>query len=303
MKLRYLTLLAMSLLVTQLSAEEMASGQQEPSSSMAEAPSMASSKAEESTDTAKKVEDTSAKDSMSATGDSMAASKDSMSATETGMAATDNAIKKEINSVDKLSYSFGRSVGISLKQQDTQINFDVLLQGIKDSLYGTDKPLLTEQEVSQVLISFRQEKMAKEAEVQKKLAGENTKKGEAFLAENSKKEGIITLPSGLQYKVLKEGTGKTPKPTDVVTTHYRGTLIDGTEFDSSYSRGEPASFPVNGVIAGWTEALQLMKEGGKLQLFVPAKLAYGERQMGDKITPNSTLIFEVELISIGSGAK
>jgi FKBP-type peptidyl-prolyl cis-trans isomerase FklB len=132
-----------------------------------------------------------------------------------------------------------------------------------------------------------------------KAQGEkNKKEGEAFLAENKKKEGVKTLPSGLQYKVIKEGTGKSPKATDKVSTHYRGTLIDGTEFDSSYKRGQPATFPVNGVIPGWTEALQLMKVGSKWQLFIPSKLAYGERGAPPVIGPYSVLIFTVELLAI-----
>jgi FKBP-type peptidyl-prolyl cis-trans isomerase FklB len=134
------------------------------------------------------------------------------------------------------------------------------------------------------------------------LSEKNKKEGEEYLAENKKKEGIITTQSGLQYKVLKKGTGKIPKSTDTVTVNYRGTLIDGTEFDSSYRRGQPASFKVNGVIRGWTEALQLMKEGAKWQLYIPSNLAYGERGAGRNIGPNSTLIFEVELISINEEA-
>jgi FKBP-type peptidyl-prolyl cis-trans isomerase FklB len=141
---------------------------------------------------------------------------------------------------------------------------------------------------------FQKEMMAK----QQAMADKNKKEGEAFLAENKKKEGVKTLPSGVQYKVIKAGTGKKPKLTDTVTVHYRGTLIDGTEFDSSYKRGQPASFQVSGVIPGWTEALQLMGEGAKWQLFVPSNLAYGERGTGGPIGPNATLIFEVELISV-----
>jgi len=131
-----------------------------------------------------------------------------------------------------------------------------------------------------------------------KLSEKNKADGEKFLAENAKKAGVKVLPSGLQYKVITTGTGKSPKATDTVTTQYKGTLIDGTEFDSSYKRGEPATFPVSGVIPGWTEALQLMKEGAKWQLFLPPNLAYGERGAGRDIGPNSTLIFEVELISV-----
>jgi FKBP-type peptidyl-prolyl cis-trans isomerase FklB len=133
---------------------------------------------------------------------------------------------------------------------------------------------------------------------QKELGEKNKKEGEAFLAENKKKEGVTTLPSGLQYKIMKEGDGQIPKSTDTVTVHYRGTLIDGTEFDSSYTRGQPATFPVKGVIAGFSEALQLMKVGSKWQLFIPSNLAYGERGAGDDIGPNASLIFDIELISI-----
>jgi FKBP-type peptidyl-prolyl cis-trans isomerase FklB len=148
------------------------------------------------------------------------------------------------------------------------------------------------------MAAFQKEMMAKQQELAKRLGEKNKKEGEAFLSENRKKEGIKALPSGLQYKVVKAGTGKKPKSTDTVTTHYRGTLIDGTEFDSSYRRGQPASFPVSGVIPGWTEALQLMEEGAKWQLFIPPNLAYGERGAGSQIGPNATLIFEIELISI-----
>jgi FKBP-type peptidyl-prolyl cis-trans isomerase FklB len=145
------------------------------------------------------------------------------------------------------------------------------------------------------MVAFQKEMMAKQAEVAKK----NKAEGEAFLAENKKKEGVKTLPSGLQYKVIKAGTGKKPKSTDTVTAHYRGTLINGTEFDSSYKRGQPATFPVSGgMIPGWTEALQLMEEGAKWQLFIPSNLAYGEKGAGRDIGPNATLIFEIELVSI-----
>jgi FKBP-type peptidyl-prolyl cis-trans isomerase FklB len=141
--------------------------------------------------------------------------------------------------------------------------------------------------------------MKKNEEELKKVTEKNKKEGEAFLAENKKKLGVVTLPSGLQYKVIREGDGQAPKETDTVTVHYLGTLLDGTEFDSSYKRNEPATFPVRGVIPGWQEALQLMKTGSKWQLFVPAGLAYAERGAGNIIEPNSTLIFEVELLSSG----
>jgi FKBP-type peptidyl-prolyl cis-trans isomerase FklB len=148
--------------------------------------------------------------------------------------------------------------------------------------------------MQETMAVFQKEMMAKQQEV----ATKNKKEGEAFLVENKKKQGVKTLPSGLQYKVIKEGTGKKPKLGDTVTAHYWGTLIDGTEFDSSYKRGQPANFPVSGVIPGWTEALQLMGEGAKWQLFIPSNLAYGERGAGAGIGPNATLIFEIELISV-----
>jgi FKBP-type peptidyl-prolyl cis-trans isomerase FklB len=197
------------------------------------------------------------------------------------------------NQKDKMSYIIGMDIGSNLKKQSIDIEPAFLARGIKDALAG-GKPLLTEQEIQETMGIFQKEMMAK----QQAMANKNKKEGEAFLNENKKKEGIKTLPSGLQYKVIKEGTGKKPKLTDTVTAHYRGTLIDGTEFDTSYKRGQPANFQVSGVIPGWTEALQLMGEGAKWQLFVPSNLAYGERGAGAVIGPNATLIFEVELISV-----
>jgi len=152
--------------------------------------------------------------------------------------------------------------------------------------------------VIETLTSFKKDFIAKKQELEKQLGEKNKKEGSSFLAENQKKEGVKTLPSGLQYKVIKSGSGKKPKLDDTVTTHYRGSLIDGTEFDSSYRRGKPVTFPVNQVIPGWTEALQLMEEGAKWELFVPSNLAYGEKGAGNEIGPNATLIFEVELISV-----
>ncbi len=203
---------------------------------------------------------------------------------------------------DKVSYSIGMNIGNNLKKQSIDVNPDALVSGIKDAFSG-GKALMTEQEVNDTLMAFQKEMTAKQAERLKELVEKNKKEGEAFLADNKKKEGVITLPSGLQYKIIKEGTGETPKLTDTVTTNYRGTLIDGTEFDSSYRREQPATFPVKGVIAGWTEALQLMKVGSKWQVFIPSNLAYGERGAGRDIGPNATLIFEVELLSIKEGAK
>ena len=198
---------------------------------------------------------------------------------------------------EKISYSIGMNLGGSLKRDSIEVDPDMLAKGLKDS-YGGGKTLLTEDQARQALEDFQKTLMAKKAETMQKLSEKNKADGEKFLAENGKKESVKTLPSGLQYKEIAPGTGKSPKTTDTVTTHYKGTLIDGTEFDSSYKRGEPVSFPVSGVIAGWTEALQLMKEGAKWQLFVPPNLAYGERGAGREIGPNATLIFEVELISI-----
>lgn len=201
---------------------------------------------------------------------------------------------------DKLSYSFGQNIGNSLKQQKIELNLDLLMKGVQDAI-ADKKSLLTPEEMANVLKEFQKERFAKLAEERKVAAETNLKEGETFLTANKAKEGIITLPSGLQYKVITQGTGKTPKATDQVTTHYRGTLVDGTEFDSSYKRGKPATFAVNQVIPGWTEALQLMKEGDKWQLFVPAKLGYGDRGVpGGKIGPNATLIFDIELISVNS---
>jgi FKBP-type peptidyl-prolyl cis-trans isomerase FklB len=203
---------------------------------------------------------------------------------------------------DKVSYSIGMDIGNNLKKQSIDIDPDILAQGIKDTFSG-GKTLLTEQEFRDTLTAFQIELRAKQIERTKELAEKNRTEGESFLAENKKKEGVITLPSGLQYKIVKEGTGETPKLEDTVTVNYRGTLIDGTEFDSSYRRGQPATFSVKGVIAGWTEALQLMKVGSKWQLFVPSNLAYGERGAGRDIEPNASLIFDIELLSIKEGAN
>ena len=198
---------------------------------------------------------------------------------------------------EKLSYSIGMELGGNLKRQSVEVDPDLLAKGVKDS-YGGGKTLLTEDEARLAITTFQKALMAKKAETMRILAEKNKADGEKFLAENAKKEGVKTLPSGLQYKEIAPGTGKGPKTTDTVTTHYKGTLIDGTEFDSSFKRGQPATFPVSGVIPGWTEALQLMKEGAKWQLFVPSNLAYGEQGAGREIGPNATLVFEVELISV-----
>jgi FKBP-type peptidyl-prolyl cis-trans isomerase FklB len=198
---------------------------------------------------------------------------------------------------EKISYIIGMDIGTNFKRQSIDIDPDILGRGIKDGLSGA-KPLLSEQEAKEVLAAFETVMKGKQEEARKAIGEKNKKEGEVFLAANKAKEGVKTAPSGLQYKVIKPGTGKKPQATDTVTVNYRGTLVDGTEFDSSYRRGKPATFPVSGVIPGWTEALQLMEEGAKWQIVIPSKLAYGEQGAGQAIGPNATLLFEVELISI-----
>lgn len=205
--------------------------------------------------------------------------------------AAENEDKAELKTTsEKAGYAVGLDIGASLKRFESGIELKALFRGIEDTLKG-NKPLLTREEAAAV----RNELFKR---IQEELAEKNLKEGEAFLAENQKKEGVVTTASGLQYMVLKEGDGPTPTATDRVTVHYRGTLLDGSEFDSSFSGGKPATFQVRGVIAGWTEALQLMKVGNKYRLFIPSKLAYRERGAGQKIGPNAMLIFEVELLGI-----
>jgi FKBP-type peptidyl-prolyl cis-trans isomerase FklB len=201
----------------------------------------------------------------------------------------------------KDSYSLGYQYGETFKKQGIEIDLEIFTAGIRDSLGGT-KPGMSPEEIRETLSSLQKRVFITQQQQLKEKAARNLGEGKAFLAENAKKEGVKTLPSGLQYRVITEGTGPSPKIDDTVTVNYRGTLVDGTEFDSSYKRGEPASFHVDGVIAGWTEALQMMKKGSKWELFVPSELAYGERGMG-RIPRNSTLIFEVELISVGEPPK
>lgn len=200
------------------------------------------------------------------------------------------------NEKDKVSYSIGINIGSNFKSQSVDINPDILIKGIKDAISGS-KLLMTEKEIQETLTAFQKELTAKQSELAKTLTERNKKEGEVFLAANKGKDGVKTTASGLQYKIIKDGNGQMPKATDTVTVNYRGTLVDGTEFDSSYKRGEPATFPLNGVIPGWTEALQMMKVGSKWQLFLPSAIAYGERGAG-RIGPNATLIFEVELLSV-----
>jgi FKBP-type peptidyl-prolyl cis-trans isomerase FklB len=197
---------------------------------------------------------------------------------------------------DKVSYIIGLNIGKGMKQDQIEVNADALANGVRDAF--ADKPQLSEEEMKTVMTAFQQEMMTKSQAKAQAAGAENAKAGAEFLAANKIKEGVKTTASGLQYKVISSGKGKSPKSTDTVSTNYRGTLINGTEFDSSYKRGQPATFPVTGVIPGWTEALQLMKEGDKWEIYVPAELAYGERGAGQAIGANSTLVFEIELLSI-----
>jgi FKBP-type peptidyl-prolyl cis-trans isomerase FklB len=195
---------------------------------------------------------------------------------------------------DKVSYSIGLNVGFNMRRQNVDLNQDAFNAGMKDALSGR-KPLLTEQEVRETMMAFEKDMQDKRTQTAQRNAGEAQK----FLADNKGKEGVKTTASGLQYKVLNEGNGAQPKSSDTVTVNYRGTLTDGTEFDSSYKRNQPATFPVAGVIKGWAEALQMMKVGSKYQLFIPPDLGYGQNGQGS-IPPNAVLVFEVELLDVKS---
>ncbi|MAX21569.1 MAG: FKBP-type peptidyl-prolyl cis-trans isomerase [Pirellulaceae bacterium] len=194
------------------------------------------------------------------------------------------------------SYAFGVNFMNNMKSQGVNLNLEAFLQGVTDA--SSDKVEKSEQELQAAFLAFQQALQTMAAEKASKAGDNNKKEGEVFLVANAKKEGVKVTESGLQYKVIKAGEGATPKPTSKVTTHYEGKLINGTVFDSSYKRGAPATFGVNQVIPGWTEALQLMKEGDQWELYIPSKLAYGERGAGADIGPNSTLIFKIELIKV-----
>lgn len=198
---------------------------------------------------------------------------------------------------EKFSYALGMNLGSNLHKQSVDINPEIFKRGMQDAIAG-NKMLLTEAEANEVVKQMEASVREKMQGMAKEMGEKNKQEGTAFLEANKSKEGVVALPSGLQYKVLTQGTGPKPALSDVVVCNYRGTLLNGKEFDSSYKRGQPASFPVSGVIKGWTEVLQLMPVGSKYQLFIPPDLAYGERGAGADIQPNSTLIFEVELISI-----
>ena len=197
----------------------------------------------------------------------------------------------------KVSYSLGVILGQKLSQDMQEMDLDAFQAGLK-SVYDGEEPAMSQEEIGMTMQAFQTKKMEEQRKAVEELAETNKKAGEAFMAENAKKDNVTTTESGLQYEELVAGTGEQPKAEDTVKVHYRGTLIDGTEFDSSYSRNEPVSFPLNGVIPGWTEGLQLMKEGGKAKLVIPSDLAYGPGGMGNAIGPNSTLVFEVELLEV-----
>ena len=201
------------------------------------------------------------------------------------------------SNMENVSYSIGYDIGNSFGNQPFELVAEAVAQGLKDGVNSAE-PMMTKEEMEETLTSFQEEIMNQQDSGRKDVADKNRKEGEEFLTANKTKEGIITTESGLQYKVIKEGTGRTPTKSDQVETHYRGTLIDGKEFDSSYKRGETITFPVSGVIAGWTEALLLMKEGAKWQIFIPSNLAYGPRGAGGDIGPNATLIFDIELVAV-----
>ena len=200
--------------------------------------------------------------------------------------------------MDKLSYALGLGIGRQLSQMGAaDLNIDDFAQAVKDMIDGKEPQVATAEAQQIVEDFFRKQEEKQRAEAAEKYKGAKSE-GEKYLSENARKEGVVTLPSGLQYQVLKEGNGKSPKATDKVVCHYEGMLIDGTMFDSSVQRGEPATFPLNGVIAGWTEGLQLMKEGAKYRFFIPYQLGYGERGAGASIPPFATLVFDVELIEV-----
>jgi FKBP-type peptidyl-prolyl cis-trans isomerase FklB len=212
--------------------------------------------------------------------------------------AGDKKVKLETQK-DKLSYSIGLNVGHNLGRDSIAINPDAFIRGVLDAGLDSAARLMTDAQVQETIMQYQAEQRTKLEEGAKVAGEKNKKEGDAFLEQNKKQPGVVTLPSGLQYKVLVAGKGKTPKLSSTVTTQYSGKLLDGTEFDSSYRRGEAATFPCSGVIKGWTEALQLMKEGSKWELYVPADLAYGPAGTGGgAIPPNATLIFQIELVSV-----
>jgi FKBP-type peptidyl-prolyl cis-trans isomerase FklB len=197
----------------------------------------------------------------------------------------------------KISYGIGLDMGRTIRQQEASVDLDALVKGLKDGVSNT-APVVPESELQALLEVYAKEMMEKQAAKAKDQGDKNRKAGEAFLVENKKKGGVTTLPNGIQYRILKEGSGPKPTKDKTVVCHYRGTLIDGTEFDSSYKRNEPATFPLGRVIQGWQEVFPLMPVGSKWEVVIPAALAYGERGAGGMIGPNATLVFEIELVAI-----
>lgn len=195
------------------------------------------------------------------------------------------------------SYGIGVNIGRSMRNDGMQLDVESLVQGLRDGLQGAASKY-PEDQIRTALESLQRDMQAKQQQQEQSVADTNKREGETFLATNKARQGVTTLPSGLQYEVLRQGNGPSPKAADTVQVHYHGTLLDGRVFDSSVKRGQPAEFPVNGVIPGWTEALQLMKVGEKWKLFIPSELAYGSRGAGRAIGPNSVLVFEVELLSV-----
>jgi FKBP-type peptidyl-prolyl cis-trans isomerase FklB len=198
----------------------------------------------------------------------------------------------------RLNYSLGYQIGGDFKRQGIKLDGPAVVKGIEDALAGAE-PLMPAEDMRNTLMELRRQLVAKQREAAAEAEKKKIEEGKKYLAENAAKPGVVTTPSGLQYEIIEPGTGKVPSPTDQVSVHYRGTLVNGSEFDSSYSRGEPTSFRLDGVIKGWTEGLQLIKEGGKIRLVIPPELAYGERGT----LAHQTLVFDVELISVGEAAK
>ena len=213
----------------------------------------------------------------------------------TGLAVAETKLLKDEK--DRISYSIGLSIGSNFKQQSIDVTLEPLMAGIRDALLSR-KPMMTEPEIKATMDAFRKQMNAKMQKQKDSQASTNLAEGEQFLRKNGKKPGVITTASGLQYEIISKGTGAKPKSTDTVVTHYTGTLLNGKVFDSSRKRNSPATFPVNGVIKGWTEALQLMETGSKWKLYIPSSLAYGSRGAGNVIGPNATLVFEIELLEI-----
>jgi FKBP-type peptidyl-prolyl cis-trans isomerase len=207
------------------------------------------------------------------------------------------AAEKPDTLAERAAYAYGHGMGANMKQQDLGLDLDAMIQGLRDGLAGA-AAALTDEEMQAAVNEFQQQMMAKQQEAAAKAQADNIAAGDAFRATNGAREGVTTTASGLQYEVLTAGSGPIPKATDQVSVHYRGTLVDGTQFDSSYDRGQPATFPVTGVIKGWQETLQLMPVGSKWKVVIPPDIAYGERGSPPRIGPGSTLVFEVELLGI-----